>query len=102
MMTGTDVDKIVSRMNGDLYGKWSEKVGGDNALRDFVERVLYYAEEDITNRTSATYEEAIKELAHGKEFYEDKYNSLVVYMLEHARDMTSFTKELNDRVGEEE
>lgn len=102
MMKVIDIDKVVRDMNGDLYGRWSEKVGGDHMLREIVERVMYYAEEQMSTNASELYTATIDELTHSSQFYKEMYDQLATYMVEHSRDLTSFAKELKKRIEAEQ
>ena len=101
-MRAIDIDKVIDALNGDLYGRWSEKVGGHHELRDIVERVMYYAEDQMVANTTEYYKAVIDELTHSSQFYKEMYDQLAAYIVERSRDLASLVDELNDRMGEEE
>lgn len=101
-MRAIDIDKVIDALNGDLYGRWSEKVGGHRELRDLVERVMYYAEDQMVANTMEYYKAVIDELTHSSQFYKEMYDQLAAYIIERSRDLASLVDELNDRMGEEE
>lgn len=101
-MKAIDIDKVVRDMKGDLYGRWSEKVGGDNELLDIVEKVLYCAEEQMSANATELYKSTIDELQHRSEFYKEMYDHLAAYVVEHAQDLASLAKQLKKRAEVEQ